>query len=252
MAKTITVRHLEFGVGNPKICVPLTSVTADDLLADAIKAKQAGADLVEWRADWYEDVLDPAKLNETAGRLRQTLDDMPILFTYRTEGGAHVIPAGEYIRMNKAIAASGMVDIIDVELFMGDRICEDMVSWAHQHGVKVIISSHDFAKTPSCAELIERMAKMTQLGADIPKVAVMPQHAQDVLELLSATCGYLDVYDSGPVITMSMSWLGSISRISGMFFGSALTFGTAGKASAPGQLAVDEVKQIFGILAKPE
>ena len=53
---------------------------------------------------------------------------------------------------------------------------------------------------------------------------------------------------SGPIITMSMAGTGLISRISGEAFGSALTFGTAGKASAPGQMDAKELRQVLTLL----
>ena len=57
-----------------------------------------------------------------------------------------------------------------------------------------------------------------------------------MLTLLDATLTMKEHYPDTPVITMSMGPLGAVSRISGELFGSALTFGTAGTASAPGQL----------------
>ena len=48
----------------------------------------------------------------------------------------------------------------------------------------MIASNHDFRKTPSKEELIARMRKMQELGADIPKIAVMPQSTEDLLTLL--------------------------------------------------------------------
>ena len=77
---------------------------------------------------------------------------------------------------------------------------------------------------------------MQELGCDLAKYAVMPQCERDVLTLLDATLTMKEHYPDTPVITMSMGPLGAVSRISGELFGSALTFGTAGTASAPGQL----------------
>ena len=48
---------------------------------------------------------------------------------------------------------------------------------------------------------------------------------------------------------MSMGKLGVISRICGEVFGSAVTFGTAGKASAPGQLPAN---QLFHLPQEPQ
>ena len=91
-------------------------------------------------------------------------------------------------------------------------------------------------------------AGMQELGADIPKIAVMPQNKKDVLTLLAATEEMANEYADRPIITMSMAGTGVISRLAGEVFGSALTFGAAAKASAPGQMGVEDLKQVLTLL----
>lgn len=110
------------------------------------------------------------------------------------------------------------------------------------------MSNHDFDKTPSFDEITGRLIGMKKLGADVAKLACMPNSAKDVLTLLSATEAVKSQYPDEPLITMSMGKLGTISRISGEIFGSALTFGSAKKASAPGQLEVTTLQQILRAL----
>lgn len=76
----------------------------------------------------------------------------------------------------------------------------------------------------------------------------MPRSAKDVLTLLSATENVKSLYPDEPLITMSMGKLGAVSRISGEIFGSAMTFGSAKKASAPGQIEVTALQKILEIL----
>ena len=142
------------------------------------------------------------------------------------------------------------MDIVDVEAFTGDTCVEKVIKTAHECGVKVIASNHDFRKTPSKEELIARMRKMQELGADIPKIAVMPQSTEDLLTLLSATEEMRRCYADRPVITMSMAGTGVLSRMCGEVFGSALTFGAAGKVSAPGQIDVEELRTVLEIIHK--
>lgn len=155
-----------------------------------------------------------------------------------------------YVRLNQEMAESGSVDLVDAELFTGDEEVRQIVKTAHQCGVKVIASNHDFHKTPDKEELLKRLCKMQELGADIPKIAVMPQNKKDVLTLLAATEEMTSVYADRPVITMSMAGTGVLSRLCGEVFGSALTFGAAGKASAPGQMAVEDLKTALELLHK--
>jgi 3-dehydroquinate dehydratase-1 len=145
-------------------------------------------------------------------------------------------------------AESGKVDLLDVELFAGDTVVDEALNIAHQNHVKVIVSNHDFEKTPSKEEMISRLQKMEKMGADILKIAVMPKSSKDVITLLSATEEMNTNYAEKPIVTMSMSEKGLISRIAGETLGSAITFGAARKASAPGQIPAEELKKILEIL----
>lgn len=78
---------------------------------------------------------------------------------------------------------------------------------------------------------------MKTYGADIAKIAVMPNSARDVLDLLLATDN-MKYKLNCPLITMAMGDLGKVTRISGEVFGSCLTFGTIGDASAQDKLKV--------------
>ena len=249
---TVKVRNIEIGAGIPKICVPIVGVTREEILAAAENIKSTKADVVEWRVDWYEDIFDFTKTEATMQALREVLGEMPILFTFRTskEGGEKAIETEAYVELNQNAAKTGLVDLVDVEAFTGDDVVKAVVETAHANGVKVIASNHDFHKTPAKEEIVSRLRKMQDLGADIPKIAVMPQNKKDVLTLLVATEEMVSEYADRPIITMSMSGTGVISRLCGEVFGSALTFGAVGKVSAPGQMGIEDLTTVLGLLHK--
>lgn len=248
----VKVRNLTIGEGIPKICVPIIGKSREDILHEAYGALKAPVDIVEWRADWYEDVSSFEKVGEVLKELRRVLNELPILFTFRTarEGGQKGIDARAYVELIRAVIKTDMVDLVDIELFMGDTIVEDIVCEAHKRNVKVIASNHDFEKTPEKEELITRLCKMQELNADILKIAVMPQNKKDVLTLLCATEEMVSRYADRPIVTISMGAEGFISRVCGEIFGSAITFGTVQKASAPGQIPVEELSQTLKLLHK--
>ena len=249
---TVKVRNIEIGAGIPKICVPIVGVTREEILAAAENIKSTKADVVEWRVDWYEDIFDFTKTEATMQALREVLGEMSILFTFRTskEGGEKAIETEAYVELNQNAAKTGLVDLVDVEAFTGDDAVKAVVDIAHENGVKVIASNHDFHKTPEKEEIVSRLRKMQELGADIPKIAVMPQNKKDVLTLLAATEEMVSEYADRPIITMSMSGTGVISRLCGEVFGSALTFGAVGKVSAPGQMGIEDLTTVLGLLHK--
>jgi 3-dehydroquinate dehydratase-1 len=222
-------------------------VTQEAILAEAATFDSIPVDVVEWRIDWYEDVFNTAKVIETAGKLQEVLGDIPVLCTFRTskEGGEKAIEPEVYAQLLKDVAASGKVDMIDVEIFTGDAIVRDIIDAAHAAGVVVVASNHDFFKTPAQSDIVYRLRKMQDMGADIPKIAVMPTCKKDVLTLLAATEEMATDYADRPIITMSMGGTGVISRLVGESMGSSMTFGAAAKASAPGQIGVKELDVVL-------
>lgn len=247
---TVKVRNVEIGSGVPKICVPIVGVTKEDILAEAKSFDNIPVDVVEWRVDWFENVFDFSKVKDTLRDLRAVLGDTPLLMTFRTskEGGEKSIEIDDYAMFNIKVAETGYVDLIDVEVFTGDDVVKKIIAGAHNAGVKVIASNHDFDKTPDKDDIISRLRKMQDLGADILKIAVMPTNKKDVLTLLAATEEMYSDYAERPIITMSMAGTGVISRLCGEVFGSSLTFGAAGKASAPGQMGVNDLSTVLALL----
>ena len=246
----VKIRKLVFGEGRPKICVPITGRTREEIALRTAELKAAKPDLAEWRADWYEEVFDRKKLEEMLERLRGELGELPFLVTFRTkeEGGEQSIGAEAYAEFLRTVLASGQADLIDVELFRGEALLRDICEEARKKGIRVIASSHDFEKTPAKEEIIERLTRMQDCGADLLKLAAMPRDAGDVLTLLSATWEMKEQYAKQPVVTMSMGAKGAVSRLAGEVFGSVMTFGSAGVASAPGQVSVPELKMALEVL----
>ena len=248
----VLVRNIEIGSGMPKVCVPIVEKTREDILSTAKAICSTEADLVEWRADWYEDVSAFSEVIKTADMLRSILGETPLLFTFRSarEGGEKELSLESYATLLENVAKTGFVDLIDVEVFSGDDAVKNIIQTAHAHGVKVIASNHDFEGTPAREELVARLCKMQDLGADILKIAVMPQTRSDVLTLLSVTEEMSSRHTSRPVITMSMGRTGALSRLCGEVFGSAVTFASFGKVSAPGQIAIEDLKAGLRLLHK--
>lgn len=250
MKKILEVRGIQFGVGKPKICVPLIGKNNVELIEEAKALKAVQLDVVEWRIDYHQDVEDIGKMKEILKELRKELGNIPLLVTFRSkkEGGEKEVGVAYYAELNKAIAATGIADMVDVELFTGDEIVKEIVDFAHSKDIKVVMSNHDFFKTPAKDEIVSRLCKMQEMNADLPKIAVMPQTAEDVLTLLSATNEMVTKYADRPIITMSMAGLGMVSRLAGEVFGSALTFGAVKAASAPGQVSVEKLVQVLEIM----
>ncbi|KAF1298468.1 3-dehydroquinate dehydratase [Enterococcus sp. JM4C] len=247
--KTVKVADVVIGEGLPKIIVPLVEKTEAGILAEAQKLAQLDCDIIEWRIDFFDEVTDGKKVAELSKKLSECLNK-PLLVTFRTkkEGGELELPDAQYFSIYEEVVASGKADLIDVELFMPAEAAAQLIAKAHEKDVKIVMCNHDFHATPAQAEIVNRLRMMQDKGADICKIAVMPQTAADVLTLLSATEEMKREYSDRPLITMSMGALGMVSRVSGQTFGSDATFGAAGQASAPGQVPVGELRTILDVL----
>lgn len=233
-----------FGAGIPKICVPVTEPDAAGIVRELKRCAALPCSVVEWRADRFAEFRDARRTGQILMKAAAVFEDIApeklLLFTVRTASdGGEEVDRDLYFEL--CAAALGAADLVDVEFNAGADRVAGFVREARLSGTKVIVSYHDFEKTPSEEELIERMRAMQDTGADLVKVAVMPRTPEDAEILMNATrtmrCRYAEV----PLVTMSMGELGRKSRIRGEEFGSAMTFASAGTASAPGQIALEEL-----------
>ncbi|MCI5601978.1 MAG: type I 3-dehydroquinate dehydratase [Clostridiales bacterium] len=243
--KKLHIGNIVIGEGLPKICVPIVAKDIDEVRNQAVKIVDSSADLVEFRIDFLDKSRDIENILNGL-KVIKDITNKCVIVTFRTgfEGGNEEISRDEYEKLIIDILENENVDIIDVEMFTGDEAVERIVNAAHSRNAKVIMSNHDFQKTPDSEEIIKRLEKMESLRADIAKIAVMPKDKSDVNRLIYATVTS-DKRLAIPVVTMSMGEDGKISRLIGEISGSTITFGTVGKASAPGQVESGELKKFL-------
>lgn len=247
--KVFTIGTGVFGEGRPKICVPIVGRSREEILKKAEEIAGLPVDLAEWRVDFYEEADKKGDVIRVLQEIKERILGKALLFTFRTkgEGGNRAIEREEYYALNEA-AACGGADLLDVEvLFSEEERTRKEIERMHRTGVRVIGSSHDFEKTPGTGEMIEKLLKMEEVGADVAKLAVMPVTRMDVVRLLEATVK-ADERLPIPVVTMSMGEMGVVSRVSGRLTGSAMTFAAAGEGSAPGQISVGEMIRLLGVV----
>ncbi|EXB24962.1 catabolic 3-dehydroquinate dehydratase [Acinetobacter baumannii 1437282] len=230
-----------------KTIVPITAKTREQAIAQAkVIAANADADLAEFRIDLLNFASDRKQVIALGHELKQILGTKPLIATIRTrnEGGQLTISDADYGKTYQAYLQQPFMDMLDVEMFRDQRIVNDTVKMAHAKKVLIVMSNHDFQKTPPESEIIKRLLQQDKLGADILKIAVMPQSKQDVFTLMDATLK-VSQQSKKPLLTMSMGKLGTISRIATANMGGSFSFGMIGEASAPGQIDVTQLKQFL-------
>ena len=235
--KIVQVKNVRFNEGKPKVCVPVVAKTKTDILDEFKYALSLDCDVIEWRIDHYDDVLETKELCSLAKELHALSEEKVLLITFRSyrEGGVLDISDEAYASIYRELIKEQACDMLDIELFMPDEIVSELVDLAHANGLTVIMCNHDFYQTVSHEEIVKRLCMMQDKGADICKIAMMPQSEEDVLLLLGASLDMAKNHARCPLITMSMGSMGTISRISGEIFGSAMTFGVGRSSSHRGK-----------------
>lgn len=230
-----------------KTIVPITAKTKEQAIAQAkVIAANQDADLAEFRIDLLDFAADSKQVIALGHELKKILGDKPMIATIRThnEGGKLTISDADYGKTYQAYLKQPFMDMLDVEMFRDQQVVKNTVKLAHDKKVLIVMSNHDFQKTPNEDEIVKRLLKQDELGADILKIAVMPQSKQDVFTLMNATLT-VSQQSKKPLLTMSMGKLGTISRIATANMGASFSFGMIGEASAPGQIDVTQLKQFL-------
>ncbi len=252
--KEVIIRNTIIKSGTrPLMCVPLMGGDDQEVLSHlqniADEARETRIDIVEFRADYYNMLQSFDHLKDILVKIREGIGDRVLLFTIRSprEGGMSREYSKSIEDINSFVIKNQLADMVDVEFAsVGEESV--LVQLGKDYNVKIVMSNHDFDKTPARYEISNRLIGMQQLGADVVKLAAMPHSREDLEVLLSAT---VDAHMKGlgtPVVSMSMGELGVQSRILGEVYGSAITFGCVGQVSAPGQLQVKELNEMLDMI----
>jgi 3-dehydroquinate dehydratase-1 len=253
MPKPIIVRGRPLGQGEaPLVCVPVVGATASAIREEArtmaalAQAGDAAApDLLEWRVDAFDGAADPVALSSAAGALREAAGPLPLLVTLRAarEGGRDhgLDDAGRAARLI-ALADAGVADLADFETDADPAALRALRTACRDAGVPLVLSAHRFDLTPPVGDMVRAFGRAADLGADVAKLAVMPQAARDADALLAATAE-ADRSLAIPLVSMAMGEMGVRSRVLGFRHGSRITWASAGAASAPGQLPLAELRR---------
>jgi 3-dehydroquinate dehydratase-1 len=251
--KPIHVQGRPLGNGAlPIIITPLVGRTKAAILDEVAAIVPKAPDLLEWRIDFFSGIGEAQAVIDTALAIRQAAGGIPVLLTRRnaTEGGEAVpISEAAVVEMYVAACQAKCVELIDYEMSNPEADVKRLREVSAANGITLILSYHNFQMTPDAATLDAKFRDAERLGGDVAKVAVMPKSVQDVLALLAATDRAREAIGL-PLISMSMGGIGSLSRIMGWVYGSAATFAVGKSSSAPGQIAIEDLRATLATVRK--
>lgn len=205
-------------------------------LAAGLRQTPATVDLVELRVDAFAD--DPRPLLAAAPRFR-----VPAIVTVRhpAEGGAHALSAAR--RRALYLQFLPHARLIDLELRSATDLA-DVVAAARERGVQVILSSHDFRRTPATDALLRRALLARRSGADVFKVATVTRTPAELARLVA-------LFAKEPALPLSAMGMGPLGKISRLLFGrlgSLLNYGYLHRPNADGQWEARDLKNRLGEL----
>ena len=216
--------------------------TITDLFKD-LEFFQDSIDIIELRIDQWADITG---VNQVVDELNELPFEFKVLITYRSnsQGGKGYVNEVEYQSVIQNLIDESNYDMLDIE--WDDQKDKNtyltLINKAHQKGIQVVLSHHNFNETPSLEELKFTYYKMSQFNSNYIKLAVMPHDIKDVLHLLEAMNESANSLNQ-KVIGISMSKIGVISRTAQGVFGGVVSYGCLGEPQAPGQIHVEELKK---------
>ena len=213
-----------------KIAIPIFQAKKEDVIKVAEDCIEKGADVLEFRID----ALDNTNFKDIQEIIEEI--NFPMIATNRisSEGGS--FKGTEEERIDILLKCAPLVDYVDIELQSDDKYIKQI----HDTGVTTIVSYHDFHKTPEINEIMYIVEKEQKLG-DIAKVAFMPNDLDDTLKILAI------LSHCENTIAISMSDLGSYTRVMASKFDSPITFAAGTDVTAPGQIDIETMKSLLNM-----
>ncbi len=218
----IKIGSLTLG-GTPRVALSVKDRVPPSILR---KAKQLGVDLVECRIDQYASFEAKYVVNEV-----KKIKGLPKIATIRLrrEGGKWSL--AETARLNLFKAVMPCVDAVDIEL-SAKEILPDLIREARRRKKIVIVSCHNFKKTPADAKLRQVLQQGKKLGAGIVKIATLVHRRKDLQRLASFTIAHA----GKNLICIGMGAQGTSTRLLFPGVGSLITYTHMGQPTAPGQI----------------
>lgn len=242
----LVVKGKTFGGERPILCVTIAEQREEEILRQVKQLVGEGIAMVEIRGDFYDGLYDEDRLTYFFRRLKPLVQDTILLFTVRTiPQGGRTEPSLSYLQKIYDIASiSGVCDFIDIE-FNELPDPGQVIRRIHESGAKVVASDHDYMQTSKAAEMFDLLEKMGRAKADMVELAVTPETPDDLLELLRVTNQFKRSHPDIPVITYSMGEEGILTRVTGEIFGSAVTFGSAGRSDLSGHVNYKSMQKVL-------
>jgi 3-dehydroquinate dehydratase-1 len=221
-----------------KTCVSIGEKTPG-AIKKTLKIALKKSDFVEVRFDFLKTEQVPVALE----MIKKDLNKIVCTLRPKTEGGKFSGNENERIAILKLIAEYNPF-LLDIELNTLKNN-SPLANYLKSTKTKLLVSWHNFKKTPRSSELKNKVSQMSKFSSNV-KIVCTAKSTDDAIRML-------ELYSKkgkNNLISFAMGDFGKISRILCLYLGSPYTYVSLGKAIAPGQFSVDEVKKILDLKNK--
>ncbi len=219
-----------------KVCVTIAASNPNKVSSE-LKQALAKSDYAELRLDF----LKPNQVPLCLILVRKYLKRCVCTLRPTTEGGKFSGSEKERISILKLISEFEP-HLIDIE-YNTLKKNKELSRYLKSTKTRVLVSWHDFTKTPNEQTLKSMLKKMSKFSNNI-KIVTTAKTIGDTIRILS-----LYKYHTRNVnlISFAMGDYGRMSRILCTKLGSPYTYVSLGKPVAPGQFSLKEMKSILAL-----
>lgn len=206
---------------HPKICLTIANVTYDEALKhlNNVSLAEIRMDLLDFSDEQFSSIFNHSKYT---------------IATYRSDSNFELL----FSKYCQAIDFG--CTCVDIDINIPEIYRDKIADLAHSSGRNVILSYHNYAKTPIHQDLMRVIDKMRTCGADIVKIACIANSTEDCSRILG-------LYENQTkLVAFCMGEIGKITRLSAPMLGAPFTYASIkGKEVAPGQICYSEVESFF-------
>ena len=235
-----------------KMCIPIVSSDIDEL-CEKIKVSAEKADIIEiWLGEFFTTPENFENFSEYSPKILEQIftakkeaGNIPLLINVKDskEKGNFSGSDEQKISLLQESTKLG-AEYVDIDFEFVPELLGGLKKEVKNAGSQLILSAHFFEGTPTFPSLKNRVQRMQNSGADIVKIATMPESQKDLITLLRFAENMKR--KNIPFIAMSMGQIGKISRVLVPMLGGEMMFAplTKEEASAPGQICRDELVEL--------
>ena len=218
-----------------KTCISIAE-SSPNKIKIKLKVALKKSDYVEVRLDFLKKEQVPKALEI----IKKDLNKIVCTLRPKTEGGRFEGNEKERISIIKLISEYNPY-LLDIE-YNTLKKNKELVKYLKSTKTKLLVSWHDFKKTPKNTELQNKIKQMSKFSCNV-KIVSTAKSTDDSTRML----GLYSKKGKNNLISFAMGDAGKISRILCLYLGSPYTYVSLGKAVAPGQFSIDEVNNIINL-----